>query len=227
MRQEGSLAATHDAAPGLPRGRARLPASDVAADQRKRLLGAAVATVAESGLRGVTVADIVRRARVSKAAFYAHFTDKDDCVLAASTHGWNLMVDAVRAATREPAPDADPEQAWRAGCRAYLRFLADEPAFARIFYVDVPAAGDEGVVRHDAATHQFARINQEWHEQARRRHPGWPTVPFDAYIALAGATTELVSVRVRQGRTAELPALEDTLAALHMAVLAGRPWPAA
>jgi hypothetical protein len=33
-------------------------------------------------------------------------------------------------------------------------------------------------------------------------------------------------VRVRHGRTDELPALEDTLAALHLAVLAGQRWPA-
>jgi hypothetical protein len=29
---------------------------------------------------------------------------------------------------------------------------------------------------------------------------------------------------VRRGRTAELPELEDTVVALYLAVLAGRPW---
>jgi AcrR family transcriptional regulator len=228
MRQGGSLSSPHDerGGRGLPRGRSSLPASDVAADQRKRLLGAAVATVAEKGVHGLTVADIVRRARVSRATFYAHFADKDACVLAAGAHGWEQLVDAVTTGTRALPEDADPEQRWRAACRAFLGFLAAEPAFARLFYIDLPAVADGGVARHDAATHQFARLNQAWHERARRRHPEWPRVPFDAYLALAGAATELVSSRVHHDRIAELPDLEDTLTALHLAVLAGRPWPA-
>jgi AcrR family transcriptional regulator len=208
MRQGGSLATTHDGAPRLPRGRSSLPPSDVAAAQRTRLLSAAVATVAETGLRAATVAEIVRRAKVSRASFYAHFADKDDCIGQASANGWELLVGSVTSATRACPPDAEPEQTWRAGCRAFLRFLADEPAFAG----------------HDAATEQFASINREWHEKARARYPDWPEVPFDAFIGLSGATTELIGVRVRHGRTDELPALEDTLTALHLAVLAGQRW---
>jgi AcrR family transcriptional regulator len=227
MRQEGSLSSPHDerGGRGLPRGRSSLPASDVAADQRKRLLGAAVATVADKGVHGVTVADIVRQARVSRVTFYAHFRDKDSCVLAAGAHGWARLVEAVTAGARALPDDADPELQWRAACRAFLGFLADEPSFTRLFHIDLPALADEGVARHDAAVHQFARLNQAWHERARRTHPDWPRVPFDAYVALAGAATELVGSRVHQDRIAELPDLEDTLTALHMAVLAGRPWP--
>lgn len=223
--EQGSLARTRGPGRGLPRGRSSLPAPDVAADQRRRLLAAAVARVAEKGVQGVTVADIVRAARVSRATFYAHFTDKDDCVLAAGAHGWAQLVDAVTGAARALPADADPERQLRAAFRAFLRFLADEPAFARLFYIDLPAVPD-GVARHDAATRQFARLDQQWHERARRRHPDWPRVPFDAYVALVGATTELIGARVQHDRIAELPELEDTLTALHLAVLAGRPWPA-
>jgi AcrR family transcriptional regulator len=225
MPQGGSLATTHATAPRLPRGRSSLPPSDVAAAQRTRLLSAAVATVAETGLRAATVAEIVRRAKVSRASFYAHFADKDDCIGQAAANGWDLLVGSVTAATKACPDDAEPERIWRAGCRAFLRFLAAEPAFARLFYVTGPAAGEANFAGHDAATEQFARINREWHDNARVRHPEWPEVPFDAFIALSGATTELIGVRVRHGRTDELPALEDTLAALHLAVLAGQRWP--
>jgi AcrR family transcriptional regulator len=226
MGQGGSLATTHDSAPRLPRGRSSLPPSDVAAAQRTRLLSAAVAAVAEAGLRATTVADIVRRAKVSRASFYAHFADKDDCVRQATENGWQQLVGEVTAATRRCAEDAEPELIWRAGCRAFLRFLAAEPAFARLFYVAGPSTGEAAFAGHDRATEQFAAINQEWHDNARARYPDWPQIPFDAFIGLAGATTELIGVRVRHGRTDELPALEDTLAALHLAVLAGQRWPA-
>lgn len=225
MGQEGSLARRHDDAPGLPRGRSSLPADEVRAAQRQRLLTATVAAVAAVGFSAITVADIVRGARVSRAAFYAHFSDKEDCFLAATAYGGNLLVDAVIGATRALPPDSSPEAILRASCRAFLRFLADEPAFARVFYVDMPAAGAGAVNRMDAAQHRFAELNRAWHRHALNHHPDWPTVPYDAYLALAGATTELVSVRVRHNRAAELPDLEDTLVALHLAVLAGQRWP--
>jgi AcrR family transcriptional regulator len=222
--QEGSLARTHAASPGLPRGRSSLPASAVRAVQRERLLTATVSAVAEHGYRDITVADIVRRAKVSRAAFYAHFTDKEDCFLAATELGGNLLNDAVVEATRELGPDASPEAMLRIGIRAYLHFLADEPAFARVFFVDMPAAGSGAVMQLDAANYRFAELNRHWHERSRQLRPDWPEVPYDAYLALSGATVELVSVRVRRGKAAEVVELEDTVYALHMAVLAGRSW---
>ncbi len=225
MRQEGSLARRHDDAPGLPRGRSSLPADEVRAAQRQRLLTATMAAVAAEGYHAITVADIVRGARVSKAAFYAHFRDKEDCFLATTAYGGNLLVDAVVGATRSLPPDTEPAETLRAACRAFLRFLADEPAFARVFYVDMPAAGSGAVNRMDAAQHRFAELNRSWHRHALSRNPDWPAVPYDAYLALAGATTELVSVRVRHNRASELPQLEDTLVALHLAVFAAQRWP--
>jgi hypothetical protein len=109
---------------------------------------------------------------------------------------------------------------------AFLGFLAAEPAFARAFYVDMPAAGPTAVQRIEAAQHGFARLNRAWHERARRDHPCWPTVPYEAYYALAGATTELVRAEVRRGNIESVPELADTIVALHLAVLAAQPWAA-
>ena len=104
-----------------------------------------------------------------------------------------------------------------------LVLLAREPAFARAFYVDMPAAGPRAVQRIEAGLHNFARLNQAWHERARRDHPEWPVVPYQAYYALAGATAQLVRAQVSQGTIGSMPELEDTLVALHLAVLAARP----
>lgn len=225
-RQEGELARTHEGEPGLPRGRHGLPPATVRAAQRERLLRAVIATVAKAGFGNVTVTDIVRDARVSKAAFYAHFTDKEDCFLAATREGGQLMIDRVAAAARRLPAETSSVDALRASIAAFLEFVANEPAFARSFYVDMPAAGPRAVERIEAAQHAFARLNRAWHERARHDHPGWPTVPYQAYYALAGATTELVRAEVRHDKTHSVPDLEDTIVALHLAVLAGRPWPA-
>jgi AcrR family transcriptional regulator len=220
------LARTHEGKPGLPRGRSRLPLLVVRASQRERLLRSVIAAVSESGYPAVTVADIVRRARVSRAAFYAHFADKEDCFLAATGEGRKLMIARVVSATRALPAGARDEEVLRAGCRAYLEFLADEPAFATVFFIHMPAAGPRAVDRLEAAYRLFADLNQRWHQRARERHPEWPAVPEEAYLALGGATDELVRSMVRAGRTDALPDLEETLVSLHLAVLAGRPWPA-
>jgi AcrR family transcriptional regulator len=224
--QGGTLAKTHEGQPGLPRGRSRLPSAAVSASQRERLLRAVIASVAESGFPATTIADIVRRAKVSRAAFYAHFADKEDCFLAATGEGRELMIAQVVSATRALPAGSRDEHVLRAACRAYLAFLAGEPAFAAVFFIHMPTAGPRAVGRLDAASGLFADLNQKWHERARKHHPDWPSVPAEAYLALTGATDELVRSMVRTGRTGALPDLEDTLVSLHLAVLAARPWPA-
>src|SRR5579863_7649734 len=122
----GTLAGTHAGKPGLPRGRSRLPAPAVHASQRERLLQAAIAAVAQKGYSTVTVADIVRRAKVSRAAFYIHFRTKEECFLAATRRGGEILFDHVTEAARAMPEDAADEDCLRAGCRAFLRFLAGE-----------------------------------------------------------------------------------------------------
>jgi AcrR family transcriptional regulator len=196
----------------------------VRASQRERLLRSVIAAVSDIGYPRVTVADIVRRARVSRAAFYAHFADKEECFLAATGEGRQLMFARVVAAARAVPAGAPDEEMIRAANRAFLGFLVDEPAFARVFYIEMPAAGPQAVGRLEAAGRRFADLNRIWHQRARERHPDWPAVPDVAYLALAGAAAELVRSMVRAGRTDELPDLEDTLVSLHLAVLAARPW---
>jgi AcrR family transcriptional regulator len=223
--QGGTLARTHEGKPGLPRGKSRLPLSAVRASQRERLLRSVIAAVSESGYLAVTVAGIVRPARVSRAAFYAHFAGKEDCFLTATAEGRDLMIAQVVSATRALPAEAGDEEVLRVACRAYLAFLAGEPAFAKVFYIHMPTAGPRAVDRLDAGTSLFADLNRKWHQRAREHHPEWPSVPGEAYLALAGATVELVRSMVRAGWADALPELEETLVSLHLAVLAARPWP--
>jgi AcrR family transcriptional regulator len=225
-RQEGNLARTHEGEPGLPRGRSGLPLEAVRAAQRDRLLRAVVAVVAERGFGNVTVADIVRGARVSKGAFYEHFTDKEDCFLAATGTGRQLMMHAVIAATKALPAGASAADTLRAGLAAFLGFLAAEPGFTRAFYMSMPEVGVRAMDRIEAAQRRFAAYNRAWHERYRPDHPDWPDVPHQAYYALAGATTELVRTEVRHGNIEGIGCLEDTLVGLHLAVMTARPWTA-
>lgn len=224
MAHGGSLARTHEGAPGLPRGRSRLPADTVLAAQRDRLLRAMIAAASTVGYADVTVGDVVRRARVSRTAFYAHFAGKEDCFLAAAGDGAAQLFDHTLGAVQRLAGDSDDELSLRTGFRAFLAFLTAEPAFARVFYVELPGAGPQAQVRLQASYGRWGELNQRWHDRARQRRPDWPQVPDEVYRALAGATGELVRDMVTSGHTDRLPLLEDTLVGLHLAVLAGRRW---
>ncbi|MDQ1695949.1 MAG: hypothetical protein QOJ03_1302 [Frankiaceae bacterium] len=228
--QGGLLARAHADAPGLPRGRNRLPGPAVLQAQRERILRAAIASAAELGYPAMTVADVVRRARVSRTSFYAQFADREDCFFAATAQGRRLMFgqisDAVHAvAGAEGAAEADDITVLRAGLRAYLRFLRDEPAFATVFYLELPAAGRRGGDRLADGQAKLAARTAVWHGRARNgRHPDWPEVPAEVFRALTGATEELVRAKVRAGRVDELPAIEDVIVGLHLRLLTAGSW---
>jgi AcrR family transcriptional regulator len=222
MVHSGSLASTHEGVRGLPRGRSRLPVHTVLAAQRERLIRAMIAAVASDGYAGVTVGDVVRRARVSRTAFYAHFSDKEDCFFAATGEGRRLMFDHTLGAVQALPPGSSDEELLRTGLRAFLGFLASEPEFARVFYIELPTAGRRAEERLESAHWQWAHMNRLWHKRARDRHTDWPEVPWEAYLALAGGVAELVRERVRRDEVESLPELEEPIVALHLAVLAGR-----
>ena len=195
----------------LPRGPHRLARDVVAASQRGRLLDAMAGCVAEKGYGAVSVADVIARAGVSRKTFYVHFRDKLDCFLAA----YDMGVEVLMATMLEAHSDAgDPLENTRARVRAYLETLAAEPAFARTFLIEINAAGPEAFERRRAVHEQFARLGRELIERA-----GLPPVPDDLYLAAVGATNEIVSSWVVEGRVAELPQLEDAIVRVQLALL--------
>jgi AcrR family transcriptional regulator len=204
----------------LPRGPHRLAREEVLASQRGRMLEAMAHAVAEKGYAATTVADVVGGAGVSRKTFYEHFRDKEECFLAAWDAGVQVLVDAVEHA----ALDAEGE--WRrhvrAGVRAYLHTLAAQPDFARTFLIEVRAAGPEALERRAEVHARFAELLKTLHESYRADHPDEiPKLPDEVFIATVGAVNELVTDRVRKGRTAELPELEDAISYLQIAFLAG------
>jgi AcrR family transcriptional regulator len=215
----GRLARTHGESPGLPRGRASLGADRRRAAHRQRLLRAVIAAAAELGYSEMTVAEVVRRAHVSRNVFYEHFADKQTAFVAALQVGEQMIFDHIAAQTS----GTDAIDRLRSSIRAYLEFLATEPEFARCFLIEVFAAGADARNHLYAARARFAADIATWHRRARRDHRDWPPVPSDIYIALIGAVHELVRARVRENRIDQLPELEHTAVRLYLATL--RSWP--
>lgn len=140
----------------LPRGRHALSRSEVERVHRDRLCGAMAQAMAEKGFVGTSVEDVLKRARVSRQSFYALFSSKLDCFMAAFDQAGLLLYLQLEAAMQGEgdAPGQGPAQGegdaaerFERVMTAYLEALAAEPAYARLFLVEVYAAGPEAVRR--------------------------------------------------------------------------------
>jgi AcrR family transcriptional regulator len=202
----------------LPRGTHGLDPGVVAASQRARLLEAVGRAVAEKGYAGATIDDIVRGAGVSKKTFYEHFRDKLDCFLAAYEAASDELLTRLRDAQSGRAGWLDRT---RAGLDAYLRWLAAEPALARVFLIEVAAAGPVAAERRERIRDRYADVLRELQDDARAEIPALPRLPAEVFHALVAAVDELVVRRIRESGATALPELEPVLLYLQVALLAG------
>jgi AcrR family transcriptional regulator len=182
----------------LPRGRHGLSRDEVEASQRGRMLEACFRVVAEKGYTRFTVADVVAAAGVSRETFYEHFRDKEDCFLAA----YELSVEAVLAAMShaDPGGEGGPLDRYEEMMRGYLELMARPEGYARVFLVDVYAAGERAVRRRREVMDRFTDVVAEL-VGARTAADRF------ACEALVAAVSSMVTVRVAAGDLDQIPKL--------------------
>jgi len=202
----------------LPRGSHGLDRDVVEASQRARLLEAAGRAVAARGYAGATIDDVVRGAGVSKKTFYEHFADKEDCFLAAyEAAGEELF----RRVLEAHGTSDDWMERTRAGIAAYLRWLAAEPALARVFLIEVAAAGPRAAQARERLRDRYAVLMRDRQEEARADISSLPVLPDEVFHAVVAAVDELVVRHIRESSAESLPELEPILLYLQVALLAG------
>lgn len=200
----------------LPRGPHGLARELVTGSQRQRLLYAMTVVVAEKGYIASTVADVTARAGVSRKTFYELFADKEECFIAAADTGRELMVKRLEASfARSSAQSLSPVATFRASIRAYLGFIAEEPEFAKAFFLETSVAGGRAREHQDSCRLWFARSMRAW----QARLPGHRHATHEAYLAAADATHEAVCRCLRQGRIDEVRTLEDTVLYICLALM--------
>src|SRR3546814_4248314 len=121
-----------------------LSREQVETDQRIRMLLAMAEATADKGFVGTSVADVLKRAGVSRETFYQHFSDKQDCFLAAFDAAGELLVAGLAPSLAE---SGSPLERFEHAFGAYLDQLPSQPALARLFLVEVSAAGAEAPAR--------------------------------------------------------------------------------
>jgi AcrR family transcriptional regulator len=140
----------------LPRGRHRLPRHEVVTSQRTRMLTGMAEAMMEKGYVNTTVADVIKRAGVSRETFYQQFSSKADCFMTAFDAAADLLIACVESTAELDveslgAGDGRTRETRLAqfdgALRLYLDALAQNPEAARLFLVEVYAAGPEAIRR--------------------------------------------------------------------------------
>src|SRR3954447_22715050 len=139
----------------VPRGRHAPPIEVRVTVQRRRLFEAAAVVFARHGYADATAESISREAGMSKATFYEHFANKEECILAlfdeAATEVMRQMADAL---AEEPPTYREHV---RASIRAVLDTLTAYPESAQTLLVEIIGAGPRAVERRDAILDAFAQ----------------------------------------------------------------------
>jgi AcrR family transcriptional regulator len=193
----------------VPRGR-HAPPLEVRQDrQRARLFAAAAAVFARSGYADASAEAIAREAGMSKATFYEHFDNKEDCLIALFDAAIEEVLAEMRVAGDAHA-HAEPVTRVRATIGAFLGALAGFPDQAQTLLVEVVGAGPRAMARRDQALDQVATYIHENFEGL---------ASFEDAFAIVGAVVELASRKLRAGRPEELSALEPVVQRLALGLL--------
>jgi AcrR family transcriptional regulator len=150
--------------------------------------------VSARGYARTTVTAITALAGVSRTTFYQQFRDKEalflDCYQSASDVHRARVEHALRT-TANP-----PEQAAKA-IRAYLGLLADDPDFARAFFLEPQVATPKIRDRFLRNLDEYADIVQAWHQTARTIRPELPRVTRPIWAAVVAGIAGVITQHLK------------------------------
>jgi len=204
-----------------------VPVADPAGDdghRRGRILRALAACIAEKGYRATTMSDIARVGQVSKSVVYAHFRDKEHCLLELYARATDTVLDTVRRAQQEAREAGLPwRDRIRSGIGAYLDALAAGPAIAWAALVEVQAAGRSALaLRRDVVDRCVDLLGEVAAELHRTSPHEVRPVARPLVLAAVGGINELILARVERGEAARLGEDTDVATAVLVGLLERR-----
>jgi AcrR family transcriptional regulator len=188
----------------LPRGPHSLSRAEVAANQRHRMIEATIDVVGEKGYAELTVSDVIKRAGVSRRAFYEHFSNREECFLA--------TYDAIMANSSQAVADAFGgaggllENAQGAIAELFKRALR-RPDAMRVLMIEIGAAGPEGITRRE----QLGVAYESALRDGLGLPPGPGPIPNPVLRAAIGGIGAVLYSHVQAGRRKQLMQLVPQL----------------
>ena len=185
-------------------------------DQRARLTRAAIDEFSCRGYHSTSVEDIVRSARTSRTAFYAFFDNREAAMYGALEASLNALLAAVRKRMREVSRDSSLIEV---GVTAYVEFLVNDPAAARILLLESIGTSPEINEYRSRIRREVSRIVRDiWAES----DPEAAASPHASAIAVGvfGFLLESMLHLVESGRLDEAPAHVPALVNAAQRILA-------
>ena len=175
----------------LPPGNHGLSRAEVEESQRLRLLRAMAEVMTEKGYARTSIADVLRRARVSRETFYELFDSKEECFIGAFELAYRHLGEAMATASAAEPADGETSAIDRLGVvlENYLNAIAADIPASRVFLIEVYAAGDAALARRLALHNGLVEIIATLMEAD---DPG-DRFAIEAFLA---ATISLVTSRV-------------------------------
>lgn len=192
----------------LPGGRHSLPRAIVSENQRWRLLSAVCEVLGQKGYARATSAAVAARAAVSRATFYEHFENLEDCIAAAHQMAAGCVTDMVGGVCEAQLDDRDTV---RAAVDAVLEVMSAEPSFSAVLGPEIAAAVPRVASSRDQLVAQLAAPLS-----GLRRRLGVASHPPSTESRLIDAALAFASDRLPADQGNRLSILADEIAQILM-----------
>jgi AcrR family transcriptional regulator len=197
--------------------RPELPREFIASHKKRRIMAAIAELTAEQGYEATKIGDIVRRAGVARKTLYDNFEGKEEVFLVA----FDTAVDEAMRRIEESCAAVEEggwEERLQAGLDAFLRYVAEEPALARMCMIEALSATPAAIERYEQAMQRFVELT-------KRIVPHDEGLPDTIEETLVGGVAWIVyqQIRRQEAEKAEdlLPELSEFMLAPFVAA-AGR-----
>lgn len=199
---------------GKPKPKAAVPVRPalsrefIAGHKRRRIMDAIAELTAEQGYDATKIGDIVRRAGVARKTLYDNFEGKEEVFLAAFDAGVDEALARIEADCAEL--EGDWEEKVQVGLASFLRYVAENPALARMCMIEALSATQTATERYEAAMQRFVDLT-------KRTVPQDDQLPETIEETLVGGVAWIVYQQIRRQ---EAEKAEDLLPELSEFMLA-------
>lgn len=184
----------------------------VAVHKRRRIMDAIAELTAEQGYDATKIGDIVSRAGVARKTLYDNFEGKEEVFLAAFDAAVDEVLQRIEADCAEVV--GGWEERVQVGLASFLRFIAENPALARMCMIEALSATQVATERYEAAMQRFVELT-------KRTVPQDDQLPETIEETLVGGVAWIVYQQIRRGEAEKAEELLPELSEFMLAPFHG------
>jgi AcrR family transcriptional regulator len=169
------------------------------------MIDATIDVVGENGYAELTVSDVIKRAGVSRRAFYEHFSNREACFLATFD---SIMDDSSRAVQQAFSGSGLLLENVQGAIEEVFNGALRRPDALRVLMVEIGSAGPAGIARRE----QLGAAYEDALRQSLGLPPGPGPIPNPVLRGVIGGLGTVLYGHVHSGRRKQLQVLIPQLA---------------